>query len=60
MVQRDQPQSVITGLAALTVMAFVGIGIANPDFLSFASLSSMGFQWALVHSTDPGRTGPKS
>ncbi len=45
MVQRDQPQSVIPGLAALTVMAFVGIGIANPDFLSFASLSSMGFQF---------------
>lgn len=44
MAQRDQSRPFTAGLAALTVAVFVGIGVANPDFLSFASLSSMGSQ----------------
>jgi simple sugar transport system permease protein len=38
------PRSFLIGLLALTVVTFLAIGFANPDFLSFASLSSMGFQ----------------
>ena len=39
------PGFFLIGLLALTVVTFLAIGIANPNFLSFASLSSMGFQF---------------
>lgn len=38
-------RSFLIGLLALTVATFLAIGAANPNFLSFASLSSMGFQF---------------
>lgn len=42
--RENDPRSFLIGLLSLTVVTFLGIGVANPDFLSFASLSSMGFQ----------------
>lgn len=43
--REDNPRSFLIGLLALTTATFLGIGVANPDFLSVASLSSMGFQF---------------
>lgn len=46
MVRReDNTRSFLLGLLALNVITFLGIGLANRDFLSGASLSSMGFQF---------------
>lgn len=46
MAQReDGTRSYLVALSALTVLVFAGIGIANPGFVSGASLSSMAFQF---------------
>jgi simple sugar transport system permease protein len=41
----DTTKSYLLGLAALTITIFAGIGIANPGFMSFDNLNSMGFQF---------------
>ncbi len=41
--RENDPRSILIGLLSLTVVTFVGIGVANPDVLSFASLRSTGF-----------------
>lgn len=43
--RQDTTRSYLAGLLALTVVTFVGIGIADRGFLSAGSLSSMGFQF---------------
>jgi simple sugar transport system permease protein len=43
--REDNTTSYLTGLAGLTALVFAGIGVANRDFLSGASLSSMAFQF---------------
>ena len=46
LVQReDSTRSYLVALLGLTVVVFAGIGIANPSFLSGASLSSMAYQF---------------
>lgn len=46
MVRReDNTRSFLQSLLALNAITFLGIGLANRDFLSAASLSSMGFQF---------------
>ncbi len=41
----DTTNSYLLGLLALAVAIFVGVSIANRDFLSFENLNSMGFQF---------------